>query len=676
MSLRWALIVVLAVADGSQVRVTPIEKVTQLLKGLEAKITAEGKKEAAAYDKYACFCKEQADEKLYAIEKSDKTIEKLSAEIKELDAAISELNGQIGTLNSKASGLEDKIKDNQDDRDADHAAYLAKAKDLIDATEACGAAIAAMKDAKGGLKDAKVNLVQVHSRLMAAAAKHSVPAKAMALIESLGAPKYQFQGNDIIATLEDLKATFNQMKKELDEDEFDVNSVHEKEALGDSNNLKFTKKERDEKAALVEKKSEEVMQARESREEENKDRSADQSFLDTVTRDCEDKAANFDQRSRTRSDELTAMTGAIQQLEEGVKPNAGASKKLVGLVQGAPSFIQIRNQAHTLQQDSNRAVKRVQELLQEAAGRLDSKVLQGAAARVQLSADHFVKVRGLIKDLITKLEKDAAAEADQKSFCDKAMSDAIQQRDDGKSDQEAAQAQLTKLRATKEELENDIADLAAEIAANKKALNEASQLRNQEKADNEQTLAEAEEGEEAVKMALQILGDFYDNAFVQTSKKYVPPNSDRDGNTVGDLAPKTESEPYHGAQDEAKGIVGIMEVIQSDFARTISTVEEEERVADEKFVALEKETNGDIKTMDESSTKKDGELKDTKGSLLEEEQALKDATDLNEAGMEKLDNLKADCVEGEETWQERADARKKEVEALKEAQNVLDEWQN
>jgi len=676
MALRLLLIVALAVAEASQVRVTPIEKVTQLLKGLEAKIAAEGKKEAAAYDKYACFCKEQADEKLYSIEKSDKIIEKLSAEIKELDAAISELNGQIGELNTKATGLETTLEENQNARDEEHAKYLAKAKDLTDATEACGAAIAAMKDAKGGLKDAKVNLVQVHNRLMAAASKQSVPAKAMALIESLGAPKYQFQGNDIIATLEDLKATFNQLKKELDQDEFDVMSVHEKEALGDSNNLKFTKKEADEKAALVEAKTEEVMQARESRSEEDKDRTADQSFLDTVTRDCEEKASNFDQRSRTRSEELTAMTGAIQQLEEGVKPNAGANKKLVGLVQGAPSFIQIRNQAHTLQQDSNRAVKRVQELLQEAAGRLGSAVLQGAAARVQLSADHFVKVRGLIKDLIAKLEKDAAAEADQKSFCDKAMSDALTERDDGKSDQEAAQAKLTTLGAQKEELENNIADLMAEIAENKKALNEATTLRNEEKNDNEKTLAEAKEGEEAVKMALNILGSFYDNAFVQTSKKYVPPNSDRDGNTVGDLAPKTESEPYHGAQDEAKGIVGIMEVIASDFERTINKVEEDERAADEAFVQLEKETNADIDTMTTTSKEKEGELKDTKGSLLEQEQALKDATDLNDSGEEKLEDLKAGCVEGEETNEERVAARKKEVEALKEAQNVLDEWKN
>ena len=41
--------------------VTPVEKVTELLKQLSADLEKEGKAEAAQYDKFSCFCKEQAD---------------------------------------------------------------------------------------------------------------------------------------------------------------------------------------------------------------------------------------------------------------------------------------------------------------------------------------------------------------------------------------------------------------------------------------------------------------------------------------------------------------------------------------------------------------------------------------------------------------------------------------
>merc|ERR1719379_569985 len=83
------------VAHSISLQVTPVEKVIELLKSLEVQIEEEGKTEAADYDKFACFCKEQADGKLYAIEKSTKKIEKLQAEIAELESQIAGLEDQI-----------------------------------------------------------------------------------------------------------------------------------------------------------------------------------------------------------------------------------------------------------------------------------------------------------------------------------------------------------------------------------------------------------------------------------------------------------------------------------------------------------------------------------------------------------------------------------------------------
>merc|ERR1719439_272460 len=69
-------------------KVTPVKKVIELLKALEGQVEEEGKKEAAEYDKFACFCKEQADDKLYAIEKSEAKIKDLTAQINDYDAQI------------------------------------------------------------------------------------------------------------------------------------------------------------------------------------------------------------------------------------------------------------------------------------------------------------------------------------------------------------------------------------------------------------------------------------------------------------------------------------------------------------------------------------------------------------------------------------------------------------
>merc|ERR1712187_564254 len=92
--------------------------------------------------------------------------------------------------------------------------------------------------------------------------------------------------------------------------------------------------------------------------------------------------------------------------------------------------------------------------------------------------------------------------------------------------------------AQKSSLKQDIALLQEGVAANKKELLEATELREEEKARNGESLKMSEEGKKAVEFAFQVLKDFYDNAFLQNYTSYKPPNSDREGNTVGDLAPK------------------------------------------------------------------------------------------------------------------------------------------
>merc|ERR1719424_1067796 len=324
--LKACIIFCLAVAtQGSQV--TPMEKVITLLKDLSAKVAKEGAKEAAQYDKFACVCKEQADEKLYSIEKSRAKIADLKAEITALDTAIAQLNSEIAGLSKKISSLETEIKEKTEKRDKEHAAYDVKAKDMNEAIDACGAAIDALKGSKSQMKGAKLNLAQVTSGLVKAVAKQPV----LAQVYSKAAPKFEYQSNDIIATLEDLMATFKSMKKDLDIEEFDINSAFERNKLALSNEQKFAEKERNEKGAIVEAKTEDLEAAKSDRDDETADMDSDQSFLDELTKQCEDKAVQFDQRSSTRSAELSTLAEATAELEKGAVPNFSANKKLVGL---------------------------------------------------------------------------------------------------------------------------------------------------------------------------------------------------------------------------------------------------------------------------------------------------------------------------------------------------------
>jgi uncharacterized small protein (DUF1192 family) len=680
-------------AANHALKVTPMEKVIELLKDLSTKVEAEGKKEAAEYDKYACFCKEQASDKLYAIEKSDAKIAKLKAQITELETSIAGLNADIATLSKEITGLEAEIKKKTETREAEHEVYLGKAKDMNEAISACEAAIAALKDSKKAMKGAKLDFAQIKKATSGLAAalvgqpSLSATSGASALLEKIGdkaAPKFEYQSNDIIAVLEDLLATFKKMKKDLDVEEFDINAAFESDKLGLANEKTFKEKDKAQKEAIVATKTETMETAKTDRDEETADRAADQNFMDVLTKDCEEKAGLFDQRSSTRADELKALTDAIEELEKGAVPNYSANKKLVGLqrksvvekakvLPGAVSFVQVEK-VQNEQSKRQVAIQKVLALLKDKIAHTSSTSLATLSLRISTSEDHFVKVRGLIKDLIARLKEDALAEADQKSVCDKGMAKATTDRDDANAAIEDAEGKITTDTANKTDKEEEIKETEGQVADLKKALLEAAELRAQDKANNAKSIEMTSEGVAAVKSALSILSDFYGKALVQTGK-YVPPDSDREGNTVGDLAPEVFGSKYHGAQSESKGIIGILEVILSDFERTEAKTKEDEELSKMAYEMFETDTNDEIAKKDKKIKTLEGEVADLESKIVDQEQAKKDAEDLLESAKESLANLEAMCVKGEETWEERKKKRMEEIAALKEALAILEDWQ-
>jgi len=691
-AVRTCLLCLAVLAQGA--KVTPMEKVIGLLKDLSSKVAAEGAKEAAAYDKFACFCKEQADGKLYSIEKSDAKTADLKAQIGELDSAIAELNGAISKLSKKISTLEGDIETRTKTRKTQRDAYSVKAKDMNEAVAACAAAIDALKGSKGALSDAKVDLAQVQKvtgslvKVVSRQPLLSTAPGAVALLTKFsdqGAPKFEYQSNDIIATLEGLLATFKKLKADLDIEEHDVKSASESTILGLANEKKFADKERTEKETVVEAKTEDREAAATNKDEESQDRTADQAFLDEVTTECQDTAQLFDQRSKTRADELSTLSKATEELQKGAVPNAGANKNLVGLQKKAvvqkatvsvspATFVQINSVQHK-NAGKEAMLKKIVDSLHGAAGRIGSTALAAVSMRILVAEDHFVKVRGLIKDLIAKLQADANSEATTKGICDTGMKKAISDRDEANAAIETANAKITQETAKKNELIKTIATLQKNIAELQKGIKERTELRNEEKADNDKTIEMSQEAVDSVKLALELLSTFYKGAQFAQTGKYVPPNSDRSGNTVGDLAPEVFDSEYKGSQTESKGIVGILEVILSDFERTNSGTKKDDGTSQDEFEAFEKTEKATVAEKQKKIGTSETELTSAKAEILAQEEDLADAKELFDSSAKKLEDLEAMCVKGEETWEERKKKREEEIEALKDALAIFEDWQ-
>merc|ERR1719321_465987 len=181
-------------------------------------------------------------------------------------------------------------------------------------------------------------------------------------------------------------------------------------------------------------------------------------------------------------------------------------------------------------------------------------------------------------------------------------------------------------------------------------------------------------GEAGVTQAIKILKDFYENALLQTSASYVPPNAGADGETVGDKAPDTGfSSDYSGNQDAATGILGMLDVIKSDFERTIDTTNDEEADAVGAFEKYKSDTESAIGEKEDLIDTKKSNQKETKGVLADKKDDLHDHTNLKNSALEELAKLKPACVSTGSDYAEKVARREQETASLKSATLILDE---
>merc|ERR1719262_865944 len=195
----------------------------------------------------------------------------------------------------------------------------------------------------------------------------------------------------------------------------------------------------------------------------------------------------------------------------------------------------------------SKQMKKVVDFFNKQADKLNSMHL--SALVLKMKEDHFVKVRGMIKELITKLEDAAAKEGDQKAWCDEEMSDATSLRDESIASIEGDLADMTTAKARVEKLAEDIQELTEEIAKLRKSLNEATELRGLEHKNNKKTVEDAEAGLAGVVKAMKILKDFYES-FLQTGTK-----------KVGDVQQHKAEAKSHSVD----AIMATLGVIKSDF---------------------------------------------------------------------------------------------------------------
>jgi len=339
-------------------------------------------------------------------------------------------------------------------------------------------------------------------------------------------------------------------------------------------------------------------------------------------------AEDFEGETKSRGEELHALATAKKVI---VEATAGAASQ-------SYSFVQTR-----MSSSSDLAKFEALRFVRDLAQKQKSPMLAQLAQRMSV-AGPFDKVKGLISSMIEKLLEEAQADATEKAYCDKEMAETEAKKADKEADIEKLSTSIDSMSAKSAKLKEEVATLQNELAALARAQAEMDKLRAEEKAAFDKNSAEMEKGVKGVQLALKVLNDYY-----------------------------AKDDKSHSSADGAgSGIIGLLEVCESDFSKGLAEMISAEETAVKEYDTTSKE-NAIVKATKEQDAKYKG--KEAKGLDKDTAEATSDMAGVQtelDAVNEYYKGIKERCIAKAETYEERVKRRTAEIAGLKEALTILE----
>jgi len=265
------------------------------------------------------------------------------------------------------------------------------------------------------------------------------------------------------------------------------------------------------------------------------------------------------------------------------------------------------------------------------------------AASRSNSADPFGKVKGMIKSMIEKLLDAADADATKKAYCDKEMADTQQKQDDKESDIESLSTQIDVMAADSKKLKGEVGVLQKELAAVTRTQAKMDKLRAEEKAVYEKNKPELEQGIKGVKTALNVLRDYY----------------------------AKDDKSHDSADGAGSGIIGLLEVVESDFSKGLAEMQADEESSASEYDAVTKENDIAKATKEQDVKYKTKEHVGLDKSIAESTADRSGVNDELSAVNEYFAGIKKECIAKPEPYEEKVKRRNAEIAGLKDALQTL-----
>jgi len=668
------VIMMTLLVSASAVNVSPVQKVIELLDENKVKITNDLAAEEKEMAEYTEFCDSESTTKGYAIKDAVRKIGDLTATITDCESKIPMYQDSIATLGSEVADKNKQLYEATEVRKKEKADFDSAEGELMTSIDQLSRAVTIIKremaftQVSGSSKKSKAveTAVKVVSKIVDAIHINVGTRRSLEGLLQTGAfggeddyqglhqPQaksvaYESKSGGIVAKIEEMKEKAEETLSELRSTEMKNQNTFSQLEQSLNNGITVATDKISLAKSAEGAKTQEMGEAKGDLQETEASKAADEKYVAQLKHDCEESAANWAARQESAQAEMGAINKAIEILSEGVRVLLLQSGSKLKKSDDFSDDDAPPTAADPTVPTRGKLVQKLKDLGHNF-GSYALMELAGSAA-----SDPFVKIRGLIEDMIAKLLKEAQEEATQKAFCDEEMGKSNKAKEEKTMTLDKLQSRIDKATSRKAELAQAVKDLEAEIAELDAATAEATKIRNEEHETYLKASKDFGDAAAATVKAIKELTDFYDNAaLIQTSSK-------------------TARAPEFGSAKSGAGdaIISILEMSNEDFVKLHSEVETGEAEAVETYEKL----------MNDSAASKGAKEAEVKGSLSEIK-SLTVALENNgedhsmtsselAAVNEYLEKLKPQCEEKVMSYAEKKARREAEIAGLKEALEIL-----
>jgi len=654
--------------QGSEVKAAanPVRKVVTMLQNMQKKVEEEGETEKKLYEKFMCYCQNGGKDLETSIGAAEDKVSTLPSEITAQEERLTQLKDEIKKAQTERAAAKRAMKKATAVREKE-AAEFAKMKAEADSNMVATAkAIAALEKGVGAGFLQTRTAQDLRTFIINKADVQDEDRRAIVSFLTAGNGDASPGTDAIIGMLKQMEDTMKSTLSDGVKDEEAALKTYDELMESKGQEVEALTESIDEKMKMVGELGIEIIEMKEDLSDTEASLVKDKDFLKNLESSCATKTKEWEERSKTRAEELTALSETIKILND--DDALDLFKKT--LPSGSASFVQVQQSRTMLQQKALTVVRGAWRFAdRHHRPGLDFLVL-ALTGKKALSQGMFDKVIRMCDDLVAELKQEQQDDIDKKEYCEKQFDLA----DDKKKMLERAVADaetaISKAKEAIETLTDEIKALEKGIKELDKSVVEATEQRQEENQEYKALMAADTKAKEILKFAKKRLNKFYNPSLALAQGETALAEVGAHGKAPPGPPPDTW-DAYAKKSDESTNVVAMIDVLIADLDKELTEAKAEEKNGQEDYETM----------MTESAAKRTEDSKALSGKMeakaeaektqAEQTEVKKDTTDELFATMKYIDGLHHECDWLLKFFDMRKTARTGEIDALVKAKEVL-----